>query len=26
VDRLRSLDVLHLFPSLGSVGRRFAVG
>ena len=24
VDRLRGLDVLHLFPSLGSTGRRFA--
>jgi hypothetical protein len=24
VDRVRSLDVLHLFPSLGSAGRRFA--
>jgi hypothetical protein len=24
VDRLRSLDVLHLFPAPGSAGRRFA--
>jgi hypothetical protein len=24
VDRLRSLDVPHLFPALGSAGRRFA--
>jgi hypothetical protein len=24
VDRARSLDVLHLFPALGSAGRRFA--
>ncbi len=24
VDRTRSLDVLHLFPSPGSAGRRFA--
>src|SRR6516164_1089910 len=24
VDRVRNLDVLHLFPSLGSAGRRFA--
>ena len=24
VDRVRSLDVLHLFPSLGSADRRFA--
>src|SRR5215472_16881651 len=24
VDRLRNLDVLHLFPALGSAGRRFA--
>ena len=24
VDRVRSLDVLHLFPALGSAGRRFA--
>jgi hypothetical protein len=24
VDRVRSLDVPHLFPSLGSAGRRFA--
>src|SRR6516164_6910477 len=24
VDRVRRLDVLHLFPSLGSAGRRFA--
>jgi len=24
VDRLRNLDVFHLFPSRGSAGRRFA--
>jgi hypothetical protein len=24
VDRHRNLDVLHLFPSIGSAGRRFA--
>src|SRR5215468_1050736 len=24
VDRARGLDVLHLFPALGSAGRRFA--
>ena len=24
MDRLRSLDVPHLFPALGSAGRRFA--